>query len=87
MGLSGDIPAGGGGERCGRHLEVLLHFDGTDTIGDIYLNGTLLGHVKNMHRIWEYSVKNRLRAEENELKVVLHSPTRFIREALSLIHI
>ena len=61
--------------------EVLLHFDGIDTIGDIYLNGTLLGHVKNMHRIWEYSVKNLLRAEENELKVVLHSPTRFIREA------
>lgn len=61
--------------------EVLLHFDGIDTIGDIYLNGTLLGHVKNMHRIWEYSVKNLLKPEGNELKVVLHSPTRFIREA------
>lgn len=61
--------------------EVLLHFDGIDTIGDIYLNGTLLGQVKNMHRIWEYSVKNLLKPEGNELKVVLHSPTRFIREA------
>ena len=59
---------------------VLLHFDGIDTLADIYLNGTLLGTTANMHRIWEYSVKDLLR-DENELKVELHSPTRFIEEA------
>lgn len=60
---------------------VLLHFDGIDTIGDVFLNGTLLGCVKNMHRTWEFPVKELLLAAGNELKVVLHSPTRFIREA------
>lgn len=59
----------------GRGKKSCFIFDGIDTIGDIYLNGTLLGHVKNMHRIWEYSVKNLLKPEGNELKVVLHSPT------------
>ena len=61
--------------------EVLLHFDGIDTIADISLNGTLLGSVRNMHRIWEFPVKSLLRDCGNELKVVLYSPTRFIREA------
>ena len=60
---------------------VLLHFDGIDTIGDVFLNGTLLGSVKNMYRTWEFPVKELLLAAGNELKVVLHSPTRFIREA------
>ncbi|MCD8075858.1 MAG: glycoside hydrolase family 2 protein [Lachnospiraceae bacterium] len=64
---------------------VLLRFDGVDTIADIYLNGQLLGSPCNMHRIWEYEVKGAaaesLKAEGNELRVVLHSPTKYIAEA------
>ncbi len=66
---------------------VLLHFDGIDTIADIWLNGSLVGDVKNMHRTWEFPVKGILRETGNELKVVLHSPTRFIREADAQEHI
>lgn len=33
--------------------EVLLHFDGLDTIADTYLNGEFLGNAFNMHRQWE----------------------------------
>ena len=61
--------------------QVLLHFDVIDTVADIYLNGEWLAHVENMHRTWEFPVKERLRNEANELKVVLHSPVKFIREA------
>lgn len=60
--------------------EILLHFDGLDTLADIWLNGELLGKADNMHRIWEYSVTDKLRADENVLKIYFHSPTRFIRE-------
>ncbi|MCD8398380.1 MAG: glycoside hydrolase family 2 protein [Lachnospiraceae bacterium] len=64
---------------------VLLHFDGVDTIADVYLNGQLLGSPCNMHRIWEYEVKGGLREylkeDGNELRVVLHSPTKYIAEA------
>lgn len=63
---------------CG---ELLLRFEGIDTVADIFLNGELLGSVCNMHRTFEYPVKELLREGKNELRVVLHSPTRYIREA------
>ena len=34
-----------------------------------------------MHRIWEYDVKEILQDKDNELKVILHSPNKWIREA------
>ena len=34
-----------------------------------------------MHRIWEYDVKEILHDKDNELKVILHSPNKWIREA------
>ena len=60
--------------------EVILRFEGIDTLADIYLNGELLGCAYNMHRIWEYDVKEYLKEGANELKVVLHSPTKYIKE-------
>ncbi len=59
--------------------EILLCFDMLDTVADVYLNGKLLGNPLNMHRTYEYAVKDIL-AEKNELKVVLHSPVNFIKE-------
>lgn len=61
--------------------EVIIHFDGLDTIADIILNGVKLGHVENMHRIWEYSIKNYLKEKANELRVYFYSPNKFIAEA------
>ncbi len=61
--------------------EILLRFEGIDTVADIFLNGSLVDSVCNMHRTFEYPVKELLRRGKNELKVVLHSPTRYIREA------
>ena len=61
--------------------EILLRFEGLDTIADIFLNGVKLGHAENMHRTWEYSVKRLLKAEENELSVTFFSPIRYITEA------
>lgn len=60
--------------------EILLRFEGLDTIADIELNGHAVGKTDNMHRIWDYSVKNLLRPGENELRVVFHSPVRFIKQ-------
>lgn len=42
----------------------MLHFDGIDTIADIMLNGSHLGHARNMHRIWEYDVTGILKKTE-----------------------
>lgn len=60
---------------------ILLRFDGLDTLADVSLNGTLLGNADNMHRVWEYDVTNVLRESKNELKVLFHSPTKWIADA------
>ena len=44
--------------------EVLLRFDGIDTLADIWLNEVYLGKTNNMHRIWEFSVKSLLKEEK-----------------------
>ena len=62
---------------------ILLHFEGIDTLADLYMNGILFGTADNMHRIWEYDVKELLHEGGNELRVTLHSPTRFIRSEYS----
>ena len=60
---------------------VVLRFDGIDTVGDVYLNEIHLGSPLSMHRVWEYDVKEILHEKDNELKVILHSPNKWIREA------
>ena len=60
--------------------EILLRFNGLDTLADISLNGQNLGSADNMHRIWEYRVKELLKQGENEIKIIFHSPTKFIAE-------
>ena len=60
--------------------EIRLCFAGLDTIADVYLNGILLGRADNMHRVWEFSVTEVLRQEENVLKIYFHSPTVYIKE-------
>lgn len=58
----------------------LLRFLGVDTLADIYLNGTHLGRVENMHRVWEYDVKGLL-LSENTIEVHFDSPMRAAHEA------
>ena len=57
-----------------------LRFDGIDTLADVYLNGEHLGSTDNMHIAWEFPVRGLLKEKDNELKVITHSPLRFIRE-------
>lgn len=58
--------------------QVALVCDGLDTLADVYLNGTFLGHAENMFRRWEWDVKALLHAGENEIHLVFGSPVRFI---------
>ena len=54
--------------------KIVLHFDGLDTIADIYLNGAQVGDAYSMHRIWEYDLSDKLSEGENVLMVHFHSP-------------
>ena len=61
---------------------LFLRFDGIDTLADIYVNRQLLGSAYNMHRSWEYDLLDGdlLKEGVNELQVILHSPTQYIKE-------
>ena len=59
----------------------VLRFEGVDTLGEIRLNGVLLGRVENMHRTFSFEVGGILRPGKNWLEVTLRSPTRYLRES------
>lgn len=63
---------------------IWLRFDGVDTLADITLNGTLLGNTYNMHREWEFSVKDVLKEKNNKLEIYFHSPVIYMEEQLKL---
>ncbi|QBE96379.1 Exo-beta-D-glucosaminidase [Blautia producta] len=60
---------------------VVLHFDGLDTLADIYVNQIHAGKAFNMHRIWEFDVKDILHEGENEMRITFRSPLKYIAEA------
>ena len=62
----------------------VLRFDGIDTIADVYINGEMIGSPDNMHRTWEYDVTGKVKKKDNELRVVFHSPTKYIAEAFKI---
>ena len=68
------------GDELADSDEVILRFNGLDTIADIELNGESLGSVNNMHRVWDYHVKDMLKIDGNELVILFHSPVKYIDE-------
>ena len=60
---------------------VLLRCEGLDTLAAVYINGAEAGRADNMHRVWEFDVKDLLREGENTIAVHFASPTKFIRES------
>lgn len=63
--------------------EIILRFDGIDTIADISVNGCVIGRTNNMHRCWEFSVKENLRCGKNHIEVVIYSAANYMKEAFA----
>ncbi len=49
--------------------EIILQFEGIDTLAEIFFNAVQLGNCSNMFRVYEFDVKNLLRAGVNTLTV------------------
>ena len=60
--------------------EILLRLEEIDTIADVYLNGQLLDHVENMHRVYDYDIKSILNNSCNTLIFHFYSPLKYIAE-------
>ena len=58
---------------------INLNFLGLDTLGEIWLNGKFLGKTKNMHRKYSFDVKDYLNPGENQIKIILSSPTEYFK--------
>jgi beta-mannosidase len=54
---------------------------GIDTLGEIFINGALIGRVNNMHREWRFNVKEALIPGENAIRLTLFSPVVFTARA------
>ncbi len=59
--------------------KIDLIFYGLDTICDIFVNGTFIDHVMNMHRKYEYDIKS-LAKEKNTLRLEFKSPVNYFYE-------
>ncbi len=64
---------------------AVLRFEGIDTAAEITLNGKKLADVCNMHRTWEFSVKEDLQEQDNELRVYIRSPFALADETFAAI--
>lgn len=60
---------------------VLLRCDGLDTLAKIYVNDRQVGSADNMHRVWEFDIKDALQLGENAIRVVLASPLTYIQQS------
>ena len=61
---------------------VLLRCEGLDTLATITINDEWSSpQLANMHRTWEFDVKEVLRPGENTIRVDFASPTRYIKAA------
>lgn len=59
--------------------KTILRFEGLDTLADVSINGKVFP-VNNMHRTWEFEVSDILKSQGNDLRIIFHSPTQYIRE-------
>ncbi len=52
--------------------------DGIDTICDIRINGTLIGHTDNLNRVWRFHVKPFVQPGENVIELSIHDPYAYM---------
>ena len=60
--------------------QLILRFEGIDTLAEIFWDGERLGSADNMHRIWEFPLEKNIGEGEHRLRLQMHSPTRYAAE-------
>jgi len=60
--------------------KIWLHFDGLDTLAEIWLNVSFLGETQNAFRSYQWEVKDLIIGEENQLRILFRSPVKYVEE-------
>lgn len=58
----------------------VLVCEGLDTLAEIFINGKRAGDADNMHRTWRIPLNGFLQEGLNDIKILFHSPLRYIEE-------
>ena len=62
------------------HKNILLRFNGLDTITEVFLNGEFLGSTENMFMSYDFNIKSKLHDTGNKLLIKFKSPTKKAQE-------
>lgn len=60
--------------------EMILRFDGIDTVADVFVNGEWIGHPEDMFVEHEWNISGVLRKGENSVCVCIYSAMHYVRE-------
>ncbi len=69
------------------YKNILLCFNGLDTIADIYLNGEILGSTENMFLRYTFDVKSKIQKTGNKILINFKSPTKKAQEDIEKFNI
>lgn len=59
---------------------ICLQCKTLDTICDVYLNDTCIGHGENAHLQYQFEVKSLLQESGNVLRIVFYSPVKYVEK-------
>lgn len=60
--------------------KIVLHCDGLDTLSVVYINDIEIARTNNMHRTYEFDVKEHVKVGPNKIKINLYSPLNYIKK-------
>lgn len=63
-----------------RRKKIILCCEGIDTLSTIFINGEKVASTNNMHRTYEFNVKEFLKKGVNIISIKLGSPVKYIEE-------
>jgi len=69
------------------YKNILLCFNGLDTIADIYLNGEIIGSTENMFLRYTFDVKSKVQKTGNKILINFKSPTKKAQEDIEKFNI
>ncbi len=63
---------------------IYLQCKTLDTICDVYLNDTCIGHGENAHLQYQFEIKTFLREKGNVLRILFYSPVKYVEKKQSV---
>ena len=60
--------------------KILLFTEGIDTLSEIRINDIFVANTNNMHRTFEFDIKEMLKEGCNTIEIILFSPVKFIEK-------